>query len=136
MRRASSPLRQAGEEDGHIEEAEQRDLPTNSFRLVVSPSLAISFGYGKNLVMLLRGYVQVLKRVMNNARVRPPLAGRLLHREEDEDQRHHHRWEVPLSGRQQHDLAQSTEAPNSVDSMMIPLELCSLTDADFNEAEI
>ncbi|KAF2752974.1 hypothetical protein EJ05DRAFT_490506 [Pseudovirgaria hyperparasitica] len=95
--------------------------PVNSFRLVASPPLAVSFRNGVPWKLLDRGYVEVSRRVLSKAN--------FMHLSPDGycSVRKIEVGETIIVGR----------CPSQgVDSIAIPWELCRLTNADFDGDEV
>lgn len=110
--------------------------PTKSFRLVVSPSLAVGYSDTMDYNVLARGYVEMLRRVFNRARfLYTSESGECFTRKMVLN-------ETTIVGRRPSQGADSAIplkvklAPEGVDSLMIPLELCSFTHADFDGDEV
>ncbi len=110
--------------------------PTNSFRLVASPLIGISFGIGEVHRVVEKGWVEIPRRVLEKAR---------FMRMDDSMKCYMSRMkvgEVIIVGRCPSQGPDSTiplrvrMAPEGINSMGIPLQLCRLTNADFDGDEV
>lgn len=110
--------------------------PTNSFRLVASPSIAIRFGTMEPHTLVDDGWVEVPKRVLEKARFMRMSDTSLCYLSKMQI------GEVIVIGRCPSQGPDSTiplkvrEAPEGVNSIGIPLQLCTLTNADFDGDEV
>ncbi|KAI0435489.1 hypothetical protein F4803DRAFT_575154 [Xylaria telfairii] len=121
---------------GILRKQNNRTRPTNSFRLVASPSLGISFGKNQVHSILEKGLVEIPRNVLRKAK---------FMRMNDSSTCYMSRMqigEVIVIGRCPSQGPDSTiplrvkEAPEGINSVGIPLQLCTLTNADFDGDEV